>query len=87
MDSLLVVAFMYVFFFVIELVGAAIAYRLDREDGRATCGGSSGSASCTASSCTRCSLKSVQTAISGKRTGWGKLERKGTVELIPEPEG
>jgi hypothetical protein len=25
--------------------------------------------------------KSVKTAISGMRAGWGKLERKGTVEL------
>ena len=29
-------------------------------------------------------LKSLKTAISGMRTGWGKLERKGTVELSPQ---
>jgi hypothetical protein len=27
-------------------------------------------------------LKSLKTAVSGIRAGWGKLERKGTVELI-----
>jgi hypothetical protein len=36
-------------------------------------------------------IKSVKTALSGMRTGWGKLERKGTVEVVdmlpaPEPE-
>ena len=29
-------------------------------------------------------LKSIKTAISGMRTGWGKLERKGTVEMAGE---
>ncbi|HMC20814.1 MAG TPA: hypothetical protein VKL19_03110, partial [Thermoanaerobaculia bacterium] len=29
-------------------------------------------------------LKSLKTAISGIRTGWGKLERKGTVALLPD---
>jgi hypothetical protein len=29
-------------------------------------------------------LKSIKTAISGIRTGWGKLERKGTVEITGE---
>ena len=28
-------------------------------------------------------LKSLKTALSGMRAGWGKLERKGTVELAP----
>ena len=36
-------------------------------------------------------IKSVTTALSGMRTGWGKLERKGTVEVVdilpaPEPD-
>jgi len=36
-------------------------------------------------------IKSVTTALSGMRTGWGKLERKGTVKVVdilpaPEPE-
>jgi hypothetical protein len=34
-------------------------------------------------------LRSLKTAASGMRTGWGKLERKGTVEMhgqvIAEP--
>ena len=30
-------------------------------------------------------LKSLKTAISGIRTGWGKLDRKGTVDLLVEP--
>ena len=29
-------------------------------------------------------LKSLKTALSGIRTGWGKLDRKGTVNLLPE---
>ena len=29
-------------------------------------------------------IKSVKTALSGIRAGWGKLERKGTVDLMPE---
>jgi len=29
-------------------------------------------------------LKSVKTAFSGIRAGWGKLERKGTVQLATE---
>ena len=32
--SLYVIGFMYSFFFVIELIGAAIAFKLDREDGK-----------------------------------------------------
>jgi len=31
-------------------------------------------------------LKSIKTAVSGIRAGWGKLDRKGTVELLPEQE-
>jgi len=30
-------------------------------------------------------LKSLKTAVSGIRTGWGKLDRKGTVEFAVEP--
>ncbi len=84
MDSLYVVLFMYAFFFVIELVGSAIAFRLDREDGRVLVW-LFWQRFLYRQLMYAVLLKSVQTAISGMRTGWGKLERKGTVELIPEP--
>jgi len=83
--SLYIIGFMYAFFFVVELIGSFVAFKLDREDGRVLVwlfwqrflyrqlmyG---------------VLLKSIKTAFSGMRTGWGKLDRKGTVELLPEPE-
>ncbi len=83
--SLYVVLFMYAFFFVIELVGAAIAFKLDHEDGRVLVW-LFWQRFLYRQLMYAVLLKSVQTAISGMRTGWGKLERKGTVELVPEPE-
>lgn len=80
MEQLWFVGFMYAFFFVIELIGSAIAFKLDEEDSRVL----------TWLFWQRflyrqlmyaVLLKSLKTAISGMRAGWGKLERKGTVEL------
>src|SRR6202040_430236 len=83
MASLYLVGFMYAFFFVVELIGAIVAFRFDHEDSRVLVwlfwqrflyrqlmyAGL---------------LKSVKTALSGIRAGWGELERKGTVDLMPE---
>jgi hypothetical protein len=83
--SLYIIGFMYAFFFVVELIGSLVAFKLDREDPRVLVwlfwqrflyrqlmyG---------------VLLKSLKTAFSGIRTGWGKLDRKGTVEHVPEPE-
>lgn len=85
LDSLYLVAFMYAFFFVMELIGAAIAFKLDHEDGRMLVW-LFWQRFLYRQLMYAVLLKSVQTAISGMRTGWGKLERKGTVELMPEAE-
>jgi peptidoglycan-N-acetylglucosamine deacetylase len=83
--SLYIIGFMYAFFFVVELIGSLVAFKLDREDPRVLVwlfwqrflyrqlmyG---------------VLLKSLKTAVSGIRTGWGKLDRKGTVEHLPEAE-
>src|SRR5260370_19092031 len=83
--SLYIIGFMYAFFFVVELIGSLVAFKLDREDNRVLVwlfwqrflyrqlmyG---------------VLLKSIKTAISGIRAGWGKLDRKGTVELLPEQD-
>ena len=85
LSSLYVIGFMYAFFFVVELIGSFIAFKLDREDSRVLVwlfwqrflyrqlmyG---------------VLLKSLKTAVSGIRAGWGKLDRKGTVEMLPEQD-
>lgn len=84
MSSLYLVAFMYAFFFVIELIGAAVAFKLDREDNRMLLW-LFWQRFLYRQLMYAVLLKSVKTALSGIRTGWGKLERKGTVELATEP--
>ncbi|HEX9502238.1 MAG TPA: glycosyltransferase [Thermoanaerobaculia bacterium] len=83
--SLYIIGFMYAFFFVVELIGSFVAFKLDREDNRVLLwlfwqrflyrqlmyG---------------VLIKSLKTAASGIRAGWGKLDRKGTVEHMPDPE-
>lgn len=85
LESLYVVLFMYAFFFVIELIGSALAFKLDKEDPRVLVW-LFWQRFLYRQLMYAVLLKSIQTAISGMRTGWGKLERKGTVELLPEPE-
>ena len=80
LNSLYLIAFMYAFFFVVELIGAAIAFKLDREDGRMLLW-LFWQRFLYRQLMYAVLLKSVKTAASGMRTGWGKLERKGTVEL------
>ena len=80
MTSLYLVAFMYAFFFVIELIGSAIAFKLDREDGRMLLW-LFWQRFLYRQLMYAVLLKSIKTAISGMRAGWGKLERKGTVQM------
>jgi len=83
--SLYVIGFMYAFFFVVELIGSAVAFKLDREDGRVLIW-LFWQRFLYRQLMYAVLLKSVKTAVSGMRTGWGKLDRKGTVELATEPE-
>jgi len=83
--QLYVVAFMYSFFFVIELIGSAVAFKLDREDPKMLVW-LFWQRFLYRQLMYAVLLKSIKTAISGIRAGWGKLERKGTVELsAPSP--
>jgi cellulose synthase/poly-beta-1,6-N-acetylglucosamine synthase-like glycosyltransferase/spore germination protein YaaH/peptidoglycan/xylan/chitin deacetylase (PgdA/CDA1 family) len=81
MTSLYVIGFMYAFFFVIELMGALVAYKLDREDPKVLVW-LFWQRFLYRQLMYAVLLKSLKTALSGIRAGWGKLERKGTVELI-----
>jgi peptidoglycan-N-acetylglucosamine deacetylase len=81
--SLYVIGFMYAFFFVVELIGSFVAFKLDREDSRVLVW-LFWQRFLYRQLMYAVLLKSIKTAISGIRTGWGKLERKGTVELMPE---
>lgn len=81
--SLYVIGFMYAFFFVVELIGSFVAYKLDREDARVLVW-LFWQRFLYRQLMYAVLLKSIKTAISGMRTGWGKLERKGTVELLAD---
>jgi hypothetical protein len=85
-NSLYLIGFMYAFFFVVELVGSAVAFRLDREDNRVLVW-LFWQRFLYRQLMYAVLLKSLKTALSGMRTGWGKLERKGTVELAAAAEG
>jgi cellulose synthase/poly-beta-1,6-N-acetylglucosamine synthase-like glycosyltransferase/peptidoglycan/xylan/chitin deacetylase (PgdA/CDA1 family) len=80
MTSLYVIGFMYAFFFVIELLGAIVAYKLDKEDPKVLVW-LFWQRFLYRQLMYAVLLKSLKTAVSGIRAGWGKLERKGTVEL------
>lgn len=82
LNSLYFIAFMYAFFFVVELAGAAVAFKLDREDGRMLMW-LFWQRFLYRQLMYAVLLKSLKTAISGMRAGWGKLERKGTVAVLP----
>jgi len=83
-NSLVVIGFMYAFFFVIELIGSVVAFRLDREDSRVLVW-LLWQRFLYRQLMYAVLLKSLTTAIAGMRTGWGKLDRKGTVNLVVEP--
>jgi len=75
---------MYSFFFVVELIGALVAYKLDHENPKALVW-LFWQRFLYRQLMYAVILKSIKTAMSGMRTGWGKLERKGTVEMAGEP--
>jgi peptidoglycan-N-acetylglucosamine deacetylase len=83
MTSLYLIGFMYAFFFVVELIGSVVAFKLDREDGRVLVW-LFWQRFLYRQLMYAVLLKSLKTAFSGIRTGWGKLERKGTVDLLVE---
>jgi peptidoglycan-N-acetylglucosamine deacetylase len=83
LSSLYLIAFMYAFFFVVELIGALVAYKLDREDPKVLVW-LFWQRFLYRQLMYAVILKSIKTAVSGIRTGWGKLERKGTVEMAGE---
>jgi poly-beta-1,6 N-acetyl-D-glucosamine synthase len=90
LEELYLVGFMYVFFFVIELIGSLVAFRLDRENNKMLVW-LFWQRFLYRQLMYAVLIKSVTTALSGMRTGWGKLERKGTVKVVdilpaPEPE-
>ena len=84
MNSLYVIGFMYAFFFVVELIGSIVAFKLDREDNRVLVW-LLWQRFLYRQLMYAVLLKSLKTAVSGIRAGWGKLDRKGTVELVLEP--
>ncbi|MEO6259859.1 MAG: glycosyltransferase [Thermoanaerobaculia bacterium] len=85
MTSLYLIGFMYAFFFVVELIGSLVAFRLDREDPKVLVW-LFWQRFLYRQLMYAVLLKSVKTAASGIRTGWGKLERKGTVDFAERPE-
>lgn len=85
LSELSMIAFMYAFFFVIELIGSLIAFRLDREE-NGTLIWLFWQRFLYRQLMYAVLLKSLKTAMSGMRTGWGKLERKGTVEVLESGE-
>jgi cellulose synthase/poly-beta-1,6-N-acetylglucosamine synthase-like glycosyltransferase/spore germination protein YaaH/peptidoglycan/xylan/chitin deacetylase (PgdA/CDA1 family) len=83
LEQLWLVGFMYAFFFVIELVGSLVAFKLDRED-KSMLVWLFWQRFLYRQLMYAVLIKSIKTALSGMRAGWGKLERKGTVEMRPE---
>ena len=88
LEELYLVGFMYAFFFVIELIGSLVAFHLDRENNKMLVW-LFWQRFLYRQLMYAVLIKSVTTALSGMRTGWGKLERKGTVkvvDILPTPE-
>ena len=83
LSSLYLIGFMYAFFFVMELIGSLVAYKLDRENPKVLVW-LFWQRFLYRQLMYAVVLKSIKTAVSGIRTGWGKLERKGTVEMAGE---
>ena len=82
--SLYLVLLMYAFFFTIELVGSAVAFKLDRENPKPLVW-LLWQRFLYRQLMYAVLLKSLKTAFSGIRAGWGKLERKGTVVELAAP--
>ena len=78
LTSLYLILFMYAFFFTIELIGSAVAFKLDHEHPKPLIW-LLWQRFLYRQLMYAVLLKSLKTALSGIRAGWGKLERKGTV--------
>jgi cellulose synthase/poly-beta-1,6-N-acetylglucosamine synthase-like glycosyltransferase/peptidoglycan/xylan/chitin deacetylase (PgdA/CDA1 family)/spore germination protein YaaH len=78
------VGFFYGIFFGVDLIGAFVAYWLDRERYR-DLWWLFWQRFVYRQLMYAVLWKSVVTAVKGKRQGWGKLERKGTVQLTETP--
>ena len=74
------VGFLYALFFAVDLIAAAIAYRLDREDPR-DLWWLFWQRFVYRQMMYAVLWKSVVMAIKGKRQGWGKLDRTGAVRV------
>jgi len=81
---LVVVGFLYALFFVVDLVAAAIAYRMDREDPR-DLWWLFWQRFVYRQMMYAVLWKSVVMAVKGKRQGWMKLDRTGTVRVEARP--
>ena len=79
-----VVGFLYALFFAVDLIAAAIAYRLDREDPR-DLWWLFLQRFVYRQMMYAVLWKSVVTAVKGKRQGWGKLDRTGAVRVAARP--
>ncbi len=82
-ESLSTVAFLYVFFFVLELLGASIAIALEHERKRLLWW-LFWQRFVYRQVMYAVVWRAVRTAITGRHAGWGKLERKNTA-IIDEP--
>jgi cellulose synthase/poly-beta-1,6-N-acetylglucosamine synthase-like glycosyltransferase len=82
-ESLSTVAFLYVFFFLLELVGACVAILLERERWRLLWW-LFWQRFVYRQVMYAVVWRAVRTAITGRHAGWGKLERKNTA-IIDEP--
>jgi glycosyltransferase involved in cell wall biosynthesis len=82
--ALLEVGFLYGLFFAVDLVGAAIAYRLDRENPR-DLWWLFWQRFVYRQMMYAVLWKSVVMAIKGKRQGWGKVDRTGAVRVAARP--
>jgi cellulose synthase/poly-beta-1,6-N-acetylglucosamine synthase-like glycosyltransferase len=77
MESFTGIATLFVFFFLLELAGAAVAYRLDRGRWR-DLPWLFWQRFVYRQVMYAVVLRSLRQAVAGHHTGWGKLERKGT---------
>jgi poly-beta-1,6 N-acetyl-D-glucosamine synthase len=80
-ESLAGVATLFVFFFLLELAAAIVAYRLDRERPRDLLW-VFWQRFVYRQVMYAVVLRSIRQAILGRRAGWGKLTRRGTVQTI-----
>ena len=82
--DLLEVGFLYGLFFAVDLIGAAIAYRLDRERPR-DLWWLFWQRFVYRQLMYAVLWKSLVMALKGKRQGWGKVDRAGSVRVAARP--